>query len=91
MTTDEIKAAIEAERASLHDDFLKYAERVGLEITTVRFARAWRAWEWCRRQLKARGLTDEAAKEEMHVASNSCGRPTDGDALYAAIRVCLFG
>lgn len=95
MTVDEIKAAIEAERPSLREAFLKYAEEKGIEITTPRYAESWRAWEWCRRQFKMRGLTDDEVKEACSriIAKMASGEAQDlGKAdPYEMVRECLFG
>jgi len=87
MNVDEIKAAIEAEKPSLREAFLKYAEEKGIEITTPTFAEAWRASEWCLRQLKARGLPHEQALAIRNAGNENMRRL----GIYESVRDCLYG
>lgn len=84
MTPEEVKAAIDAD-VSLNDDFRTYAQSRGIEITTLTFKEGWKAWEWCLRQLKARGLSDEDAQAYRYAYMAKQARL----GTYAAIAECL--
>lgn len=84
MTPEEVKAAVTAETPALREAFLAYAEKIGLEITSPRYAESWRAWEWCRRQLLARGVsTEEAQRLMFRVGQKDC-KPTPGSSRSCA-------
>jgi hypothetical protein len=87
MTIDEIKAAIVAEKASLQEAFRKHTEEAGIECTTMAYLEGFRAWEWCLRQLVARGLPENDALAVRSSAMHKQHRL----GTYGAIQDCLFG
>lgn len=81
METEEIIAAIKAD-SSLEEAWEKVKDKFDEKIKE-----GWLAWEWCLRQLIAKGLDLDSALALRGMYMGKAGRL----GTYGAINECLFG
>lgn len=85
MNIDEIKAAIQADKSSLEEAF----EKTDLDKSNHAIREGWMAWEWMRRQLVDKGLSEDHARAMQSIYMGKVRNGFFG--TYGAIRECLFG
>lgn len=83
MNIENIKQAIQNEKASLDEAF----EKTSFNKDNTKLRECWSAWEWCLVQLKAKGLDELEVKMMLQLYQSKSKRL----GTYGAIQECLFG